>query len=142
VLDAPLASFTVPGIPVGKGRPRFRRVGAHVRTYTPAKTASFEQVIADQARAAIGPVDPYAGAVEVEAYFVLPVPKSWRKADRAAALSGALHPTGKPDLDNLFKATCDAMNGVVYADDAQVVSTTHAKRYGDDPGVIVTVRAV
>lgn len=35
-------SFTVPGTPVGKGRPRFSRAAGLVRTYTPAKTAGWE----------------------------------------------------------------------------------------------------
>lgn len=38
--------FTVPGEPVGKGRPRIGRVGAHARMFTPAKTANYEGLIA------------------------------------------------------------------------------------------------
>ena len=34
--------FTVPGVPVGKGRPRFTR-GGHA--YTPEKTAAFEEKV-------------------------------------------------------------------------------------------------
>ncbi|MEM5617407.1 RusA family crossover junction endodeoxyribonuclease [Pseudomonas aeruginosa] len=34
--------FTVPGEPVGKGRPRIGRVAGHARMFTPAKTANYE----------------------------------------------------------------------------------------------------
>lgn len=38
-------TFTIPGTPVGKGRPKFSRAGAGVRTYTPEKTASYETLV-------------------------------------------------------------------------------------------------
>ena len=34
--------FTVPGIPVGKGRPRFKKDG---NTYTPQKTQDYEDKV-------------------------------------------------------------------------------------------------
>ena len=37
--------LTVLGVPVAKGRPRFRKVGKYVQTYTPAKTAKAERQI-------------------------------------------------------------------------------------------------
>ena len=44
------------------------------------------------------------------------------------------------DLDNVFKAVCDALKGVAYDDDRQVVAI-HAYRYDDreNPRVVVTV---
>jgi Holliday junction resolvase RusA-like endonuclease len=135
-----IASFTIEGVPVAKGRPRISTRGGFARAYTPAKTRSFEAVVSDTARAAIGPIDPYAGPVEMEAHFSIPVPKSWRKRDRADALAGIIQPGGKPDLDNYFKAIADGLNGIVYKDDSQIVSARLTKRYGDDPGVVVTVR--
>lgn len=137
-----IASFVLTGIPVAKGRPRLSTRGGIARAYTPAKTRRFETEVSEAARAAIGPIDPYAGAVELEAHFFLPIPKSWPKRDKLAALEGRLHPEGKPDLDNFAKALADGMNGVVYADDSQIVSYRLTKRYGDEPGVAVSVRAL
>lgn len=125
---------------MAKGRPRLTTRGGHARAYTPDKTRRFETVVADTARASIGPIDPYDGAVELEAHFDLPIPKSWPKRDKLAALAGTILPTGKPDLDNYLKALADGMNGVVYVDDCQIVSTRLSKRYGEEPGVSVTVR--
>ncbi|MBG4145971.1 RusA family crossover junction endodeoxyribonuclease, partial [Pseudomonas aeruginosa] len=45
--------FTVPGEPVGKGRPRIGRVGAHARMFTPAKTAAYEGLVAMAAQEAL-----------------------------------------------------------------------------------------
>lgn len=137
-----IASFVIDGIPVAKGRPRLTTRGGFARAYTPEKTRRFETVVADAARAAVGPIDPYKGAVELEAHFDLPIPKSWPKRDKVAALAGTIRPVGKPDLDNYLKALADGMNGVVYVDDCQIVSTRLTKRYGQEPGVSVTVRPI
>jgi Holliday junction resolvase RusA-like endonuclease len=137
-----IASFTIDCIPVAKGRPRLTTRGGFARAYTPAKTRSFEALVAEQAKAAVGPIDPYSGPVELEAHFSLPIPKSWRKCDKAAALLGIIQPQSKPDLDNFAKALSDGLNGIVYADDSQIVSCRLTKRYGEEPGVAVTVRAV
>ena len=44
-----------------------------------------------------------------------------------------------PDLDNLDKATTDALQGIVIADDVQVVERTSRKRHGPAPGVLIEV---
>ena len=51
-----------------------------------------------------------------------------------------LHPTKKPDADNIAKVICDALNGVAYGDDTQVVNLNVKKRYTDEePKVIVHI---
>ena len=56
-------------------------------------------------------------------------------------ISGALLPAKKPDLDNVAKIVCDALNGVAYKDDAQVVKLTVHKRYSERPEVAVEIEA-
>ena len=56
--------FVVPGKPVAKGRPRFARHGAHVRTFTPEATERYENLVKMAARAAI-----HDGSDEVLAAF-------------------------------------------------------------------------
>lgn len=126
--------FTVPGEPQGKGRPRF----GNGRTYTPAKTIEYERRIATRAAEAMPcPATALPCYVRVDAYKG--VPKSWTKAKRARALDGQEVP-GKPDLDNVAKAVLDAMNGVVYADDQQVVRLLVTKQYSLEPRLVVTVK--
>jgi len=132
-------TFNVPGVPVGKGRPRFSTAGKFPRAYTPEKTARYENLVAMAAQDAMEQRAPTSGAVTVliEAYF--PVPKSWSKNNRDLALRDRISPTTKPDADNLAKCICDAMNGIVYRDDSQVASLTVEKHYGAFPRVEVQI---
>jgi Holliday junction resolvase RusA-like endonuclease len=74
--------------------------------------------------------------VQVSAYFA--VPQSWSTTKRAAALTGAIRPTKRPDLDNVVKVL-DALNGVIWRDDAQVISGVIDKHYSDRPRLRVEV---
>ncbi len=121
-----MLDFTVPGIPVGKGRARFVR--ATGRAYTPAKTVSYEGQVAQYAQIAMAGRAPLLGPVRLCIEAVFPKPVSWSKK-RAAA---TLWHTSKPDGDNLAKATSDAMNGIVYRDDAQIARTEVTKIYSTD----------
>lgn len=128
--------FTVPGEPRGKGRPRF----GNGRTYTDAKTVAYERLIAGQAAAAMPcPATELPVYVRVDIYKG--VPKSWPMWRRKRALE-ALEIPGKPDLDNVAKAVLDALNGVAYADDTQVVRLVVQKAYSLDPRLEVTVQEV
>lgn len=50
------------------------------------------------------------------------------------AAQGWLRCTVRPDLDNLVKLVLDALNGVAYADDSQIVRIHAFKKYsGDHP---------
>jgi Holliday junction resolvase RusA-like endonuclease len=51
----------------------------------------------------------------------------------------SVFPNVKPDLDNVVKAVLDALNGVVYLDDAQVVNLVATKRYATEPRVEVYI---
>jgi crossover junction endodeoxyribonuclease RusA len=41
--------------------------------------------------------------------------------------------TAKPDLDKLIRAALDALTGIIYQDDSQVVSISATKCYCDSP---------
>lgn len=136
-----MISFIVPGAPVGKGRPRFAKRGNFVSTYTPEKTASYENLVklyAGQAMAGIKTL--YNGPLVVLFDVCVPVPASWSKKNKAAALNQDLRPTTKPDADNIAKLLCDAMNGVVYTDDKLIVELMVRKWYSETPCVEVTVK--
>lgn len=128
-------TFTIPGLPRGKGRPRMTRTG-HV--YTDAKTASFEGMVrsfAAQAMANAGLAMASGVPVRVLIAIAVPCPASYSRKRRAAALDGGVAPF-KPDVDNVAKSILDAMNGIVYDDDSRVVELAVSKRYAD--GVAVT----
>jgi Holliday junction resolvase RusA-like endonuclease len=124
------------GEPKGKARPRFARRTGHA--YTPQKTASFEAMLRHEAAVAMGGRPPLEGALRVQVNAYFGVPQSWSAKKRAAALAGAIRPAKRPDLDNIAKML-DALNEVVWRDDAQVVSGLIEKLYSDRPRLRVEV---
>jgi Holliday junction resolvase RusA-like endonuclease len=131
--------FTVEGPPQGKGRPRFRRAGNFVQTYTDAKTKAYEETIKSWAKRAMGSRSPLEGPVAVDLYIRLPVPASASKKRSEACVRNEELPTKKPDVDNILKVYFDAMNGVVYVDDTQIVRVSAKKVYSLVPGVDICV---
>lgn len=134
--------FTIPGIPVGKGRPRAAKRGKHVTLYTPAKTVTYENTAALFASQAMTGRPPFSGPMCVFMDIMLPIPGSWSKKRQEAARTGKEWPTKKPDMDNVIKGIFDAMNGIVWADDVQVVALNVGKMYSDSPGVVVRIRPI
>jgi Holliday junction resolvase RusA-like endonuclease len=132
-------AFTVPGDPQGKGRARVGKIGGHARMFTPAKTVAYEGLIAMAAQQAMAGCKPFVGACAVEVECVFAMPKSMSKKHRVDALAGRMRPTKKPDGDNVLKAVCDGINGVVWVDDVQAVDSRVIKRYGETPCVQVRV---
>jgi len=136
--------FTIPGAPIGKGRPRSRiakgRDGkSFVSHYTPKATRQWEDKASQIARAAMTPRRPFTGPVSVTLTINITPPNSWPQWRKTAALNGTVRPTSKPDIDNIAKAVKDALNGIVYADDAQIVQTIQRKQYAPFPGIHVQV---
>lgn len=134
-----MISFTVPGQPQGKQRPRIGRVRGHARMFTPEKTVNYETLVRVKAEEAMGERPPLQGPCQVVLGVFLQVPSSWSKKKREAALAGDIYPTAKPDMDNVIKALFDGMNEVVWRDDAQVVDLKTTKRYSLTPGLVVGV---
>ena len=128
--------FSVPGEPVGKARPRFTKNG---HAYTPDKTRSYEAIIRLCAIKAMKGKKLLTGAISLSVTAFFPIPKSYTKTVREKALSGEMRHTKKPDWDNVGKIVSDALNGVVYADDAKVSHAIVDKRYSDFPRVEVAV---
>ncbi|WP_411387917.1 RusA family crossover junction endodeoxyribonuclease [Pseudomonas aeruginosa] len=131
--------FTVPGEPVGKGRPRIGRVGAHARMFTPAKTVAYEGLVAMAAQQAMAGRPLITRPCLIEIWMYHQVPASWSKRKRAQALAGEIAAMRKPDADNCLKAICDACNGVVWRDDVQATRGIFQKLWSETPGVHVKI---
>ncbi|MDE5977460.1 MAG: RusA family crossover junction endodeoxyribonuclease, partial [Turicibacter sp.] len=76
-------------------------------------------------------------ALGAEIKVIVPIPKSDSKKIRALKLSGQIRPTMKPDADNIAKSVLDALNGIAYVDDKQIVKLMVDKWYGEEPCVHV-----
>ena len=127
--------FTILGEPTGKERPRFRRVGNYVQTYTPTKTKNYEAHVINSYAA-----DRYfQGPVRAEIIAYYKIPDSASKKTKQAMMDGTEKCLKKPDCDNLAKCILDALNNVAYDDDKQVVELYVEKHWSDDPRVEVTL---
>ena len=134
----PRLQFTIPGPPMAKQRHRTTKTG---HTYTPKETVNYEGLIKMIAAQEVAKVEGWQTrgqfALLVAAYF--PVPKSRPKAWKELALANKIHPTTRPDWDNVGKIVSDALNGIVWHDDSMVVQAMIAKAYSDQPRVEVAV---
>ena len=131
-----MVSFTVPGKPQGKARPRLNTYTG--RTYTPSKTGAYEKLIALCFKQAGGKKLDGAIRIDIKAYY--PIAKSHTKKNKAAMESGEIKATIKPDVDNVAKAVLDALNGLAFDDDKQVVRFEVSKRYDHEARVEVEVK--
>lgn len=129
----------VPGAPVSKGRPRATARGGKVRTFTPAKTRNYENLVKLEAGRVMAGKPLIEGPVKLSVIASLQIPQSWSKKKQAAALEGTLLPTSRPDVDNYAKAVLDALNEVVFRDDSQVVQLIARKRYSERPGLTIQI---
>lgn len=133
-------AFAFPFEPVAKGRPRFRVCGKYVQTYTPGKTKAFEKLVANYYQTAAGGHKYEAGIpLAVTVTFGMKIPISLTKKARTEILEGKRQHTVKPDLDNLVKAILDALNGIAWHDDAQIVELHIAKKYVQSPHIFISL---
>lgn len=140
--DTPV-TISVLGPPQGKGRARsFVKPGGHIGHYTPTATRDYEAMIRAAAQREMGNKPPWSQPARMTMRAIFPIPASWPAKKRHAALVGDIWPAKKPDLDNILKAWKDALNGIVYTDDALVVRVELEKRYGPQALVVATVRLV
>lgn len=139
--------IVIPGNPVPKGRPRFRVARSRgafgekpkewVQTYNDAQTERGEQRVRKEAFKAMEGREQLIGPVWLKLEFYVPIPQSFSQVKREKANHGEILPVTRPDIDNYEKLICDALNGIVYQDDNQIVHSECVKRYSDNPGTII-----
>lgn len=126
-------TFTIPGKPRGKQRPRFT---SNRHPYTPSETKEYEKLVGMCYQAAGGQMMEGLIAVDIVAQFA--PPKSLSKAKKLELLA-TKYVGKKPDGDNIAKIILDGLQGVAMADDALVAHLTVTKIYGETDQVTVTV---
>lgn len=137
-----LVTFTIPGQPQGKGRPRIVKIAGFTKLAPPKETVAYEGLIAHAAMLALAGRPLLDGALAVNLFLDCQVPASWSAKKQAQALAGRLMPTTKPDADNVLKAVLDGCNTVLWRDDVQVVDVRIRKRYAATPAVRVEAWAL
>ena len=88
------------------------------------------------------PKQPIIDIVEMDITFCYKRPAShFRSKNKQKILKDNVpfFKSSKADLDNLIKFVCDALNGVFYKDDSQVVSIHAMKLYGEKDYVMIKI---
>ena len=138
-------NFVVPGKPQGKARARtfYNPRTKGMSSMTPEKTVLYENLIATCFMQTAGqerfPDDAYLSATVIACYEPA---KSTSQKKRQEMLSGQIRPDKKPDIDNIAKSVLDALNGVAYRDDTQVVELHARKLYSSQPCVMVRIEKI
>lgn len=126
--------------PVAKGRPQFTVIHGRPRAVTPAKTRTAEANIWTFIRNELpGDWVPLTGPLFVMLTAYRTMPAGIPKRDRPTAL-----PTKRPDLDNYVKIL-DALDKLVWVDDAQIVMLRAEKKYaqpGELPRIEIAVKEI
>jgi len=126
----------VDGIPKAQGRPRAFRIHDRVLMFDPETSRDWKRtvtfLVAQEARKRNW--TPTHEGVSLTLYFDMPRPKSLPKRYEQHIR--------KPDWENLAKAVCDALTGVLYHDDSQIVRCLTYKRYDPKPGVTIELEPV
>lgn len=125
--------FIVYGIPVPWARPRAARMPHGIRFFEADKVTVWRNAVA-MSSLPTRPKAPTTKAIAMTLTFWLPRPQSLPKRE--------LWPITKPDIDNLAKAIQDALEGIYYRRDSQVVRLVVTKAYADTPGVRVLIEEV
>jgi len=132
-----MIEIVIEGQACAKERPRLGRRG---RVYTPPRTRAYAARIAAAGRRAMIGRAPLTGPVRIEVVWRRAAPTSWSKARRLAALQGLERPTKRPDADNIIKAVADALNGIAWIDDAQIVEIDFRSIYAESDSEGLTLR--
>lgn len=125
--------LTIPGRPNAWQR---ARSNGKVRFDSPEQArnkATIEQIGA----AAMDGRPPLEGPLEVHVAAFWLYPKSMSKKRRGTY--GAHFFTSRPDADNIMKLIGDALNGIIWRDDAQIVTVQVSKRYAITQQTVIRI---
>lgn len=121
-------------------RARDGRSGTNVVDANP-KAAGWKKQVAQEAGKLMQGKELMEGPLAVTFEFFIPRPKG-HYGKRGLLPSAPAYPTTRPDVGKLSRGTCDALTGVVWRDDAQLVTDVQRKRFGSPARVEIHVRQI
>lgn len=125
--------IVIPGKPCAWQR---ARSNGKVRFDSPEQARN-KATISQIAAAAMKEKPPFEGPIEVVVGAFWPYPKAM--SEKRRSVYGSQFFTGRPDADNVMKLLGDALNSIVWRDDAQIVTLQVSKRYNVIPQTVVRV---
>ncbi len=131
-------SLVVLGKPHGKLRPRWSRT----RMYSPSETVNYETYIKEMFVISYPDFVLLEGPLEITILAWMMIPKSTSKKKAKLMIERILRPDKKPDWDQLGKIVSDALEGLAYKNDSQIVDAHVHKRYSDRPRLEIEIGGV
>lgn len=126
-----MIKILVTGEPVSQARPRFTTRGGYPKAYNTQAVNAQKKLIQNVAITTVD--EPLTGALSVTLIFSKRPPKALKNKWTREK------PTRRPDLDNYIKLALDALNGIAWLDDSQIVQLNAVKRYSDTPSTEIIV---
>lgn len=126
--------LTISGQPYSQKRHRTAKSG---HRYDPSYK---DKKAIQKALLPIKPPKPLTGMLRVNISAYFQTPKSWskKKQDEVEGLFRAK----TPDVDNIFKIYSDAMNGMIFEDDKQIVFCHVSKYYSMNPRTEIEIQEI
>ena len=116
--------------PPTKGSTRsFVMNGRAITTNDNPKNKSWAKVVGFKAKEFKASDSPWSGPLQLTLIFRMRILKKMPK--------GRTLPIVKPDLDKVTRSVLDALTGILYVDDAQIIALAASKEYAEQPGVYV-----
>ena len=151
-MEDSLISFTVYGEPIPWKRARATTVivkedengkkkKSKIRFFEDSKVSDYKKKVIEAFEDSGGKVYEKDVPLRMSVRFYLQVPKSASK-NKVADLISKFFPTKRPDNDNLYKGIADALNGIAYYDDSQIVITHIHKLWSEEPRAEISIGEV
>jgi Holliday junction resolvase RusA-like endonuclease len=129
-------TLTIPGEPQGKQRPRWSKWGMR----TPQKTVNYETYIKELFANKYPEFMPLESELTMELGIWLSIPKSTSKKKQKMMEDKIIRPAKKPDIDNIIKSVLDALEGLAFKNDNQVVTLLAWKFYSHKPQLVIRIK--
>jgi crossover junction endodeoxyribonuclease RusA len=122
--------FSVAGLPIPQGS--LKMANGNIIHVKDKELRAWRTDIGNTARnCGVEIIEKDRGAI-IDLMFCMPKPSSVKRPI----------PSTRPDLDKLIRAVLDALTGIAYIDDGQVVEITASKIYSDYIGVKIGIEKV
>lgn len=131
--------------PIQQQRPRARRMSKGVMLYDPKKVKQFKIAVGNMAKEQMKQNEWERledRPLMLDVTFYRPIQQSISKAEHDRRARHEVLPIVKPDNSNYLKSLEDALNGIVWKDDALITDIRARKRYAEQPRIEIEVEEI
>lgn len=131
--------------PIQQQRPRARRMPKGVMLYDPKKVKQFKIAVGNMAKEQMKQNEWERledRPLMLDVTFYRPIQQSISKVEHDRRARHEVLPIVKPDNSNYLKSLEDALNGIVWKDDALITDIRARKRYAEQPRIEIEVEEI